>query len=514
MQNVSTDFNRLAQSDLRPLNWGVLISFAKDYDPDIDFFTIGVSLIGGSDFIRGEADVVQDWDKYTYQDLSDRLISIEWSNQTEQFASTTMAIADIVLDNFDGLFTPGGNSEIANYIKPYRPIRLMAGFGDELIPVFIGLTEKMPTIDEKGRTASFHCIDFLSSLYKRPLDQTVMFVSQRTDEVIQSLFEFVGLTAGQLDLDIGFTTVPFIYFPKGTKLGDALTKLLQAEDGRLFLSEQGVITFRNRQSYDSGSVYSFNAYQSIDDQRTKVQDNIINVVQIKGKIRAVQPKQHYWRLQSAIEIPAGGTVEIWADFQDPVTSIDDPVYIDNAPTSYFKVETASFDGFANSVNVTLIDTELYATSYKMTFSNSAAVTLFITDLQLFVTPAVVTNDVYIREEDTNSVEEFDERLLEINNDFFQDQTEARSKALVILADQADFGGLDQVEVKGNMALQMGDTVTVDVFGRIGQYKITRIMNRIMLPGRYTQVLSLRQFEPRSYFTIGVSLIGGTDQIRP
>lgn len=108
MQTTSLAFRGHASADVRPLSWQCLMSFRKDFDSNIDFFTIGVSTIGSTDIIKGVGDVIQEWDKYDYEDFSDRLISMEWVRDQDSVSSVSLAMADIVLDNHDGLFIPRG----------------------------------------------------------------------------------------------------------------------------------------------------------------------------------------------------------------------------------------------------------------------------------------------------------------------------------------------------------------------------------------------------------------------
>lgn len=516
MQTVSQEFLNQSRAAMRKLNWQVRISFTKQFDDSIDFFTIGESQIGGGDFIPGAGDVAQEWDKYTYSDYSNRLISMEWVRQVDQVSSVSLAMADIVLANYDNYFTPSSGSEIDQYILPYRPIRLYAGFGDEVVPVFIGITEKMPVIDEKRKTATFHCIDFMYSLLNRPLNETLLLTDQRVDEVLMEVFQAAGIATDQVEFDEAEQVIPYAFFAKGTKLMDAARGLMEAEQGRLYMDENGIIRFKVRSNYSSDSVYSFDAYSNIIDARTRNQDDIINVVEVTGRVRRVQPKQKYWEQPIPVIVPANSSIDYWASFQDPVTTVDDPVYETTATSSFFTVnEAANGSGAANPTAVTLTQSDLFANSLKMVFTNSSSTDLYITELVLFATPVVVVQEIYVREEDEESIAKFDERPFPaIDNDFFQDETDARNKAIIMLRDYSNFGSVNELDVKGNMALQIDDQVHVDIFGRAGDYKITKMTNKITIPARFTQLLSVKDFTPAVYFTIGVSLIGGEDSILP
>lgn len=517
MQSVSTQFENRANGQMRPLSWRTLMSFPKAFEPDVDFFTIGVSTIGGLDIIKGVGDVIQEWDKYQYDDYTNRIMSIEVTRQEEPVNSVALAMADIKMRNTDDYFSPNAGSAIEDFILPYRPAKLYLGFGQENVPIFTGLTDKMPTIDEAGKTASFHLIDFMYSLFNRPLDETIILENVRTDEALEELMDAAGILPTQFDFDIGFNIIAFVYFEKGTKFGDAVRELMEAEMGRFYMDEQGVIRFKNRQNYSSTPVWHFDK-SNVLDIKTKTQDDIINVVEIKANVREVQALQKYWELQSAVLVPAGGSVDIWADFDDPVTVVDDPVDVQSATTSSFTASTRESidEGQIVSTSVT-VDTTQFAKSFKMTFSNANTFAVYINVLELWATPAKVVKQIYVREEDSASVAQYDERVMTIENEFINDEGEAYSKALIILDDWSQYGGISELVVKGNPALQIGDAVTSTIEGYAGTFIITKIVNKFLMTGKgvqFTQILTVKKREFKTYFTIGVSTIGGTDVIAP
>lgn len=517
MQSVSTQFENRANGQMRPLSWRALMSFPKAYLPDVDFFTIGVSTIGGTDIIKGEGDIIQEWDKYQYDDYSYRVMSIETVRQEEPVNSVSLAMADIKLENHDDYFSPNAGSAIQNYILPYRPAKLYLGFGQEDVPVFTGLTEKMPVVDDKAKTASFHLIDFMYSLFNRPLDRTIILEEVRTDEALEELMDAAGILPTQYDFDIGFNIIKFVYFEKGTKFGDAVRELMEAEMGRFYMAEDGIIRFKNRQNYSSVPVWHFDK-SNVLDIKTKTQDDIINVVEIKANVREVQALQKYWELQQAIPIAAGQSIDIWADFDDPVTDVDDPVQAAAATTSLFVASTAEDLESGTLVGSDIaFSTTQFAKSFLMTVTNSNAFAVYINVLELWVTPAKVVKQIYVREQDDASVAEYDERPLIIENDFINNEGDAYSKAKILLDDWSQYGGISELTVKGNPALQIGDAVTSTITGYAGTYVISKIVNKFMFSGKgiqFTQVLTLKKREFKTYFTIGVSTIGGMDVIAP
>ena len=516
MQEVSNLFKEQALSNFRPIGWGCSISFEKTFNENITFFTIGSSLIEGGDIIKGEnSEVVQEWDKYDYTDYTNRVINISVTRQVTKFGSVTLSLADVVLNNYDDYFTPGKGSAIDGNILPYRPIRLYMGFGSEVIPVFIGLTTTMPRINEKDKTVSFTCIDFIESIQNRSLDESVLYQNQRTDQILESLLIAVGLTSLQLDFDTGLNTITYAYFPKGTTLGVAFTKLIEAEQGRLYMDEYGTIKFRTRDNYNDDIQYNFNAYDSIIENTINAEEEIVNVVEIKGKAREELDNQKYWESAEVITLLAGESVDIWADFDDPVTSVDDPEYITGKTTSLFSVNTASDgSGSDDAYSVKLSSTTRFAQSFKMTFKNNSGNTRYITNIQLFCQPVRVVQDIYIRETNETSVGKYDERVLTIENEFIQNESDAKSIAQIILGEYADFGQLGTLDVKGSPALQIDDAIRVNLFDNIELYRIRKIVDMISFPVRHRQIITVKKLPDYTYFEINTSVIAGPDVIRP
>lgn len=677
MQTTSSLFQQRAAASMRPLSWRLLMSFEKTLNDDVDFFTIGESLIGGDDFIKGEGDVVQEWDKYVYTDYTDRVMALEWSRETDPYSSVSLSIADVVLNNYDDFFTPDathvghetftlgktsdgafstsssadrkkvslftadfdglaktitirmsvtadstnvkaviysdsvgspnallavsdevnisntvetditftlsgvnqiaisngtsywigfhqqdpgtasvvisrdGNAgesqtntdtysngptdpfgaataeagkidayvtcdaftqtqvpnDLSEFILPYRPIRLFAGFGNENVPVFIGLTERMPVIDEKNKTATFHCIDFLYSLLNRPLDETIMLENATTDECLAEIFESAGLLTTQYEFDVGFNTISFFYVEKGTKLIDVVKKLMEAEQGRLYMDELGMIRFKNRQNYDQSSVYSFTAYSNILDSKRRNEDDIVNVVTIKSKVRQVQIGEVIHNLAEVITVPAGEQVEKFFDYQDPVVLVNTPVFTAN--------DQEDGEGSDVTANINIVSQDDFSHASKIVFENTGGSTAYIRTLMITGNPARVIKDIYVREEDTQSVAKYDERPLDIDNDFFSNEDDARSSALTLLQDYSEYGDIEEIEVKGTPALQLDDPISVNVYDRVRDYHITRISCKIgQQPTKFFQLLKIKKLLQRTYFTIGESLIGGDDLIAP
>lgn len=404
---------------------------------------------------------------------------------------------------------------LGDYILPNRPVKIYSGFGSEVIQSFVGLTDGMPVINEKERTVTFHAVDFMSILMKKPLDQTSMYIGKRTDEVIRDLLNNEGLLDAQISLDLGLNLIPFAYMEKGEILGDVIFKLMEAEGGRLFMDESGMITFKNRNNYDNTVRVQLSPSVNIKSTVPTTSQELINVVVVKGKIREVQPNQPYGELTTPVQVEAGASVDIWVEFPDLVTTITDPVKLSSAVTSYFDARMFEDGSGEEYVSITLTDSDHFGTSGKFTFTNSGANAGWVISMKIFATPAVVTQDVYVREADETSVLNYGERILEIENDFFGDSDNTQSKALMTLRSLSEVGEVREMEIKGDMSLSLEDVVQVHLFGVDKNYRIIKIINGIGVGGGYKQIIRLsKEIDDESYFMVESSAIWGTDMIAP
>lgn len=510
MQITTTRYQQLQASDFRPLAWQLRASFDKNFDDDITFFTLDTSLLDGIDVLAPNGvDPVQSWDKYDYADYSDRAIQLEWERSEEVPFNVSLAIADIQLNNYDGLFTAGGDSPLEPNLLPQRPFRILAGFGYEVLPQFVGLSQTTPEADYKSGTASLHCVDFLASLFDKPLDQTVMYENIRSDEALDELFQLFGLLPSQFSFEVGSNVIKFLYFPKGTKLGDAVRQIVQAELGSFYMDEMGVIRFKNSKRDALSPVAVFDKNNIIEFE-TSNDDNIINVVEVTANVREVQAEQPIYSLPQAQQLPSGSSSLFFA-FNDPVTYVN--------PSIVFTANSLE-DGSGTDItgSVTITDIDVFATAIKVTFSNATSAG-FLTEVAIDGTPAKApANPLYGRYTDQDSIDKYDEQVLTIENDFIQDQDTMDSVALTVLYNYAQHSNTIDLTIKGDYALQIRDTITVQIDDIDQDYAITKISNVLAL-GSLVQRITARVFNIPPYFILSSdsearSLLDGTDLLAP
>lgn len=518
MQVVSTEFNQLASADIRPLSWGARISFTKEFDDAVTFFELDSSQLNGIDLLAPSDDnPIQAWDYYEYSDFSERVNYLSIERSLDFPYSVVSAIADFQLNNYDKFFTPGSSSPIASYILPKRPVRLLQGFGSTVLPQFVGLTEGMPEISRTNGTATFTAMDFLTWIYDMPIRNTIAMQNVRTNVVLANVFEQFGLSPAQYDLADGRNIIPFLFFERDqVKAGDIIRPLMQAEGGKLWLDELGIIRFRPRLEQPDTPAYYFTS-DSIISLDTSEDDQIINHVIINTDVREVQEYQTVYS-KTAIDntlhiVPAGGTYLFSAQLQDPCLTIEDPDFGENAAVSWF---TAALpDGTNVDTGMTVTSTELKTNSFDIIFSNSNGFDVNINQLVLWGQPAKsisVEPTVYEAYDDV-SIQKYEEKPLTINNNFIQSISQAESLSLTILDEYSEYNDIITIEVKGNPALQLSDIVDIDDDGFSGEARIISIANKTQ-DAKYTQVLKCKKYTPRHWFTLDQSSLDDSDVLAP
>jgi hypothetical protein len=518
MQVVSSTFNDLANGDMRPLSWGAMLSFTKEFDDDVSFFTLDQSSLNGVDLLAPSDDnPIQAWDYYEYADYSERLIYMSVERSLEFPYSVVSAIADFQLNNYDKYLTPNSSSPISGNILPKRPVRLLQGFSSTILSQFVGLTEGMPEVSRTDGTATFTAMDFLTWIYDMPIRNTISMQDVRTDEVLANIFEQFGLAPGQYDLAQGRNVIPFLFFEKEQQTaGDIIRPLMQAEMGMLWLDEQGIIKFRPRLEQPSEPSYLFDE-DNIIELDTSEDDQIINHVIINTNVRVLQEAQIVYSITGAVGynfiIPASSSQPVHIELDDPSINIVEPVFGENVGLSWF----SAIDSEGNDVssNVTLTGVSELTNSYSLFIENDNAFSITISNIVLWGEPAKVvggkttTYDSY----DDESVAKYEERVLTINNNFIQSVAQAESLSLTLLDEYAEFNDIVTVEVKGNPAIQLSDIVELDYGEFSNEYRTISVFNKVQ-DAKFTQILKLKKYNPRHWFTLDQSILGGSDVLAP
>lgn len=504
MQITGDGFHTLAQRGIRPHIWGFWASFPKNYDDTIEFGEWDTSVWDGGDLWRPvEDNPLQQWDYWEYHNYSHRIVDMSWEREIDFPYSVTSAIANVTINNYDGYFTPNSGSPIDQYILPERPIRLYSGIKTkDILQQFVGVTQGMLELDAKTNNAKATAMDWLSAMYKMPLNKTVAMSDVTTDEVIAELLQQFGLTPSQYNLAQGRNRIPYVFFERGKNAGNAFRELMQAEGGNLWLDEQGIVRFEQRLLPVQDTVLRFNG-SNIKDIKILDDSTIINSVRIRSVIRRVKEFQKVWdsvddqginQFTEPLVVPANGTVFYEAQLTDPLVSVVTPTLGEKLDTSWF---TALNGTTPVTSNVSISLDELRTNTYVMMFDNDNSYPVTIDRLVFWGEPAKYYDEIDYKATDQDSIDKYGDRVLDIENDFFGSLANARSFAQTILDAYADLDNTIELSVKGDPAQQLGDIIEVDTRDVQGHFKIVKITQSYS-SSAVNQILKARHYEPRHW----------------
>lgn len=506
-----TVFNSITTASSRIVKWLLKIAWTRVVGTE-GFATVGTSLIGGLDTVRGNDGILSESDKFQYWDETDRLVRFEYDRVLQEpLGGLAMAIGDLVLENTDGRFTPDQNATIGTAILPNRPLQMFFGFlvgsVERVIPLLKGLT-KQPQEQKAVGTISINCYDYIQFLNEWPIETTV-YISQRSDQIIESLLTTIGFGTSQYVLDEGLNTITYAGFKKGDKAGEIIKKICEAEEAVFYQDESGVLRFENRRHF-SASPHNTSVWD-IDPDDVVIWDvdyesSIINRVLVK-----VKPKElgtagtEIWKDGVEEVVERGEIFIIYAEFETPVYALTAI-----AATTDYTAYTGS-EGTGTDITSSLsIATTLYTNTVKLEITNNGAQRAWINFLRLRGTPIVDTPEIIEQFEDTVSVSKYGDRQLEIENEFINDVSFAHYLARAIVRKYKEPKYRIKLTIQGIPQLQLRDKVRVKdpELGTYKDYRVMRIQGSFD-NGLFTQVLTLREVvtgEADSWAIVGTTIL--------
>lgn len=507
MQSVSAAFTAEAQDTVRKIAHNLQVSWKAESTLGNRTFTIGVSSIGGSDFIGVNAGAIGSPSNYSYLDESEYVMSLSWERQLNiPTGGLTKAYADGELDNTSGRFLPsymGGNSELFTAIRPKSPNIINAGFVingvEEEIPQFAGLFNRMPQVDIQNRTLHIESDDYIGYFENRKVDDTAMFTGVTTDQIIETMLRDAGMSTAQYELDEGLNDIPFTIIESGADFYSVINELVMAENGYFFQDEEGKFWFWNRQHFLSvpfTEVQAVLATAQVINAETPSEDHIINVVEINSNIWEKRSAQQIFELSGSIEILAGQQTEVFVNLEDPVLQVTSQTITGNTQS----------DGTGSPISITVVSRTVFSQAIKYVLS--APTTGFITVLTVNGRSAVIGEELYTRTVDSSSLTAYQEKPLSINNKYIQNRTWANSFSQVILNRFSDAESLLKITIRALPQLQNGDLISWQGIA----WRVYGIRSTLDPSAGFLQELLLVKAQLESYFTIGVSQIGGDDKI--
>lgn len=488
------------------------VSWRKSLDSAITFFTIGVSTIGGTDIIKGNTGDASEFNLYQYFNESQYVKSLDWERKLNMpIGGVSKGLFNAVLDNTTKRFTPdfmGGDSEISTAVLPRRPVIINAGFNydgvDHLVPQFVGLNTDLPVVNSRSRETEMYGTDFIDFLQNRYVDRTTMYTGLRSDVVIENLLVELGFTTAQYELDTGLNIIDFGVVENGDNFAKIINQIAQAEYGHFYQDEEGQLRFENRQHWDlspHNQVSRLIFTADVLEAETIGQQHLINVVEVKSKKRKKAINDVIYETPLSILLEPGLN-EIFVEYQDPVLEVTD--------TTITVFDNEFGDGTDKTSSIVIKSRTDFIQSSKYVFENTSSESLWLVTFTVEGRAAKVVEDIYVRLQDDSSVTAFEPQPYVIENPFIQNDSWAQSFAQMILQDFAEPENLQKLVIRAMPELQLGDLL--DWQGK--SWRIFDIRTTLDPGIGFIQELQLLRREITTYFRIGISTIGGEDQIAP
>jgi len=398
------------------------------------------------------------------------------SSETAYINITTSVIHDsdeIYLDC--GQFEKGYPSTgydggfVGDKVLPKRPVKILANIDDTDTSLFAGVTETLEP-NFSNDTVHVYLHDMGAELEAKEVT-TSMYRDIKTSDAIKILISEAELSSGTYIIEDGEKTIDFVWLQEGSPWY-YMSNVAEAEGGRIFFDNEGVLQFWNHTRASQGGVASgvnFFDFSDIADLNWRIdKDNIRNHIIVKSSPRKVLDHQLIYTHGYAEKIEAGKTLEVWCRITDPdrnneglpCMGIKEPVTgISN--DSYYQIRPNSDGTGTNRDSYVVVNSfDAFADSAKIVFKNNYASTLYITTLKLYAAPAKVTQDILVEAEDEDSIGIYGRSTLQIENDFLNSVDDCQNLAnekLVALVDPKTSLRLTAV---GSPSVRVGDIITV------------------------------------------------------
>ena len=190
-----------------------------------------------------------------WTDVSSRLLNDTFDGsygRRDEFDQPDTSTYRLTLDNYDAHWDEG--------IPPNTAVRLSVTDGTRTVGMFYGIVESAPSVwplngqDERieARLAGPEAVLSRDEVEAGP------FTQQLTGTRIAALLDLAGWPAGMRDIDPGVVLVDPTEEPEAVNILHALRDVADAEDGVLWVTPDGTMTFRDRHArLDLTSVATF-----------------------------------------------------------------------------------------------------------------------------------------------------------------------------------------------------------------------------------------------------------------
>jgi len=359
---------------------------------------------------------------------------------------------------------------IGDRVLPKRPAKILVNTdGEKDYPQFTGVTETIePNYPQD--TVHLYMHDLGSELENKEITSN-MYKGLTTSQAVELICGEVGLSSGTYIIDDSSNIIDFLWFQEGSAWF-YLSNIAEAEGGRVFFSNDGILTFLNHAHTMSSGItsgiksFDFSDMDNLDWRVDK--DEIKNHIIVKSTPREVQDYQLVYTHVVSEEIKAGETKEVWARITDPdrnneglpCIGIKQPTGGASGDSTYSVRPNSDGSGANRDSDVTVSSYAGFAESARINFKNNSEDTLYITTLQLYASPAKVTQDIQVEKEDEASILIYGRQTLQIENNFINSRDDAETLATNKLIELKDPRTHLRLSTVGDPSLKLGDVITV------------------------------------------------------
>lgn len=367
--------------------------------------------------------------------------------------------ATLILDNEDQRFNPyNSSSPIYPNVLPSRFVQITVETGTATRYVFTGEIADLKPIDDDGKRVQMWLVDGLQMLR----DQKVTIglnESISIDKAIGKVLDAVNWPAvwGR-SLEVSPDYI-FYWWADSEAALDVIQAIVNVGISYFYVGADGKATFLDR--YLSGSakisLTDGNTLKKVD--VTQPWDAVKNKITVHSYPRALQARTALWQLTGTTAIKAGETLTLWATFVYGGETV--PAKNVVAPAAYtdFKLNSSAAGTGTNLTGSCAVTATVFAQSAKLEVTNSAAVTGYLTLMQIRGEPISAPSPVVVVSEDTSSQAQYRTRELVVDSPWQQDPNRATDFAAYLKTLLASPVKFPRVRLQHQPALQF----EVDLF---------------------------------------------------
>ena len=341
------------------------------------------------------------------------------------------------LDNHDGRFDPYNlSSPLAGYIMPGRKFQLkvvdeatgtiypiMTGAIEEIRPNYGAIdTVKMTLINEKRQLS-------------KTIVRTTVQQNMRYDDALDKILDTIGWSASKRDIDSNISEVMPYWWGGGNDAWTEMQGVADAALGMLCISEDGKLTYISRISGDSSTVTLGDSDVTLDYgiRTPSPWETVRNRIWIYARAWHQSTDVELWNSNDQLMILPGESKALWATYtaggeSAVATSVTQPV----ANTDYMFNSAPDGTGTDLTSYISIV-MSAFATTAKLTITNSGATTAYRKLLKLRGNAITPDKYTYVERTDQASIDDYGDLLYEIKSDWLQDVNTAIDEANILIA---------------------------------------------------------------------------------